>query len=164
MARETLNMLIYTNTYDLMSDDEKNAKWEVAGLALSCFVAAKSRPLPMKLSRSAATIYENLIIVPGIFDGTVSITNTEIAEMASLSSGTVAVGLAQLQDFGLIDRTGAKLSQKVGLLTPDWALDYHEARSHIVWHDSENEGPRMTFAQALQIWTAFTAKLSRARN
>jgi hypothetical protein len=164
MAREALNMLIYSNTYDLMSDDENEAKWEVAGLGLSCFVAAKSRALPMKLSRSAATIYESLIIVPGIFDETVSITNTEIAEIASLSSGTVAVGLAQLQDFGMIERKGAKLSQKVQLLTPKWALDYHEARSHIVWHDSESEDKRMTFAQALPIWTAFTAKLGRARN
>jgi hypothetical protein len=57
MVREAMNKLIYSNTYDLMSDDENEAKWEVAGLGLSCFVAAKSRSLPMKLSRSACSIY-----------------------------------------------------------------------------------------------------------
>jgi hypothetical protein len=159
MPREALTRYLFSSAYDRMSKTEHEAKLVVEGVMCLCVDAAKTQSRPMKLRRPASRIYESLMIVPRIFDEAVLMTNAEIRDFTHTAGANVASGLVELQCFGLIDRSGAKFTQKVRLCTPDWLVNYRNARSDKFGNEVANKGPRMSFAQALRVWTDFTATL-----
>jgi hypothetical protein len=159
VARETLTRYLFSTAHDQMSKTEHHAMMVVRSVMCRCLDAAKNQARPMKLRRATSKIYESLMIVPHIFNEAVLITNAEIRDFARVAGSNVASGLVELQAYGLIDRSGAKLTQRICLFTPDWLVNYRDAHDDKFGRDIANKGPRMTFAQALPIWTAFTATL-----
>jgi hypothetical protein len=159
VAREALTRYLFSTDYDRMSKTEHDAKIVVGNVMCRCFEAAKTQAGPMKLRRASSKIYESLMIVPHIFDEAVLITNAEIRDFTRVADASVASGLVELQSYRLIDRSGAKLTQKIRLFTPDWLVNYRDGHDDKFGCDIANKEPRMTFAQALPIWTAFTATL-----